>query len=1174
MAACSLCGVDSCSLHSYYLEMDRPVEPGFPFEPANMASNLFIFMPLPECRVLDASFVLGSTAVAMASFSHIPELDQNVNLLLPAVFRIDELTSARNPIRQMHEPVQRVEGSLATFVRDKLRGHLFQPKIGTEPILLVPPKTKKLPDNYSYVIGIDLAAGIDFVDASQRVWLRHPIKEDRRALPNNERLIKEILDSWRGAFRYTEEDPGSGRIGLRSPQIGAVHAVHAHWAVSESTATIVMPTGTGKTETMLSILISARCRRLLVIVPTDALRTQIADKFISLGILKVENSEILHSDVIRPIVGRLEHIPSGVDEVDDLFARVQVVVTTSTIAAQCSESVQAQFAHHCPYFFIDEAHHAVAPTWKAFKDHFRDSRVVQFTATPFREDDRPLDGDMIFKYPLKKAQKDGYFTTINFEPIVEFDRDTADQQIALKAIECLERDFDKGHIVMARVDGVQRAKEIFRIYQQFEKFRPVELHMGVKSQRLREQARNQILSGVSRIIICVDMLGEGFDLPQLKIAAFHDIRKSLAVTLQLAGRFTRVAAQVGEATFIANIGSVNVRQELSRLYRSDPDWNAILPDLSEKLIGEQRSLQDFVKGFTDLPVEVALNAVEPASSVVIYKSDCEEWRPEHFRDGIPNPDGCEQIYQAINEKEKTLVIVTARPSVLSWIDSELLHDWIWDLYVVIWSPDQGLLYINGSSNAGEFAALAKAVIGDRAQLLRGQEVFRAFYGIKRLTLHNVGLSDHIGRSVSYTGRMGSNVGGGITQVQRGNAQKSVIDGGGYEDAQVVTIAASKKGRIWSHRREHLDRFSAWCKRIGTKVLDATIDPDEVLKGTLSVQFVTERPSVFPVRIDWPISIYTEREEMWRFKFYSREWDLANVSIDVTEPSLNGRLRFQLWTEVEQVTLELEYFTVGAASDYRFVVLGDAGAQIKRGTRGEERSLADFFYYNPPKIWFADGSSLEGNQYIELKNIPAPYDVRLIDVWNWEGVDITKESQGLHRRPDSIQARVIRELMFLDFNIVFDDDNSGEIADIVAIRVVGGMASPSSIEVALYHCKFSVAAVPGGRIGDLYEVCGQAQKSIAWLFSEGKKYDLFTHLMRREKARTHADLPTRFERGNMEILQAIREISQMFPILMKISIVQPGVSVANISLDQLRLLGVTENYLTETHELPFKVIASA
>ena len=77
-------------------------------------------------------------------------------------------------------------------------------------------------------------------------------------------------------------------VGLRPPQIGAVHAVHAHWSVAETPATMVMPTGTGKTETMLSILVSACCPRVLVIVPTDALRTQIAEKFLTLGVLKMQ----------------------------------------------------------------------------------------------------------------------------------------------------------------------------------------------------------------------------------------------------------------------------------------------------------------------------------------------------------------------------------------------------------------------------------------------------------------------------------------------------------------------------------------------------------------------------------------------------------------------------------------------------------------------------------------------------------------------------------------------------------------------------------------------------------------------------------------------------------------------------------------------------------------------
>lgn len=36
-------------------------------------------------------------------------------------------------------------------------------------------------------------------------------------------------------------------------------------------------------------------------------------------------------------------------------------------------------------------------------------------------------------------------------------------------------------------------------------------------------------------------------------------------------------------------------------------------------------------------------------------------------------------------------------------------------------------------------------------------------------------------------------------------------------------------------------------------------------------------------------------------------------------------------------------------------------------------------------------------------------------------------------------------------------------------------------------------------------------------------------------------------------------------------VQPGVSKAAISEPQLRLLSVTENYLTETYQLPFKAV---
>ena len=1117
--------------------------------------------------------IIGRLQLALV-LVQIPSSGGIVNLFLPAVFSIDELTPAGNPIQQIRECARTAEGNLATFTREKLRGHIFSSSSGGEEILLVPIKSKQLPDNYRYIVGTDAEPMNANMDASSGKWLRHPRKAAAANPAGNEPEILRTLESWNSPFKYVQENPEKHEAGLRPPQIGALHSIHAHWTISNSTATIVMPTGTGKTETMLSILVSARCPRLLVVVPTDALRSQIAEKFLTLGVLKAKDAKILDPDALHPIICKLEHIPTNILELDDLFKRAQVVITTSSIAGQCSNEIQKRFANYCPYLFIDEAHHAEAPTWKAFKAKFEQKRIVQFTATPFREDDRPLDGTIIFKYPLKLAQAQNYFKTIHFEPIIEFDPKRSDEKIAAKAVECLRRDFDKGHIVMARVDSVPRAKQVFELYRQFAEFNPVQLHTGITSQKKREEIRKQIISGTSRIVICVDMLGEGFDLPELKIAAFHDIRKSLAVTLQLAGRFTRARADLGEATFIANVGYVNVQEELRKLYTRDPDWNLLLPELSEKMIGEQRALQDFISGFTDLPAEIPLKAVEPATSVVVYKTTRQGWQPESFRNGIPDPDGCERIYHSINHQEQTLVIVTARRAALIWTKAENIYNWVWDLYIVIWSQEQNLLYINGSSNAGDFSALAQAVSNDQATLIKGQEVFRSFAGINRLRLHNVGLTDQIGRNVRYTSSMGSNVEPRLTQAQLGTSLKTVLDGSGYQDGMTVTVGASRKGRIWSHRRERLDKFSAWCKQIGNKILDGSIDPDVVLEGTLRPEVIPQRPEKMPIRIDWPEIIWTEPEAMWFLEIGDREIGLSEVSINLVRPNINGRLLFEIVTDEFGVELELEIFGEGDARDYRFMLLGDETARAKHGRAAQPRGLIDFFYHNPPTIWFADGSSVEGNEYVELRNARPPYDARVIDVWDWNGVNITKESQGEEKQQDSIQARVIRELLNGNYEIIFDDDSAGEAADVVTIRVVGGVASPAAIEVELYHCKYSHDLTAGHRIIDLYEVCGQAQKSVTWASSAGKRSDIFTHLMRRELSRVNNNRPTRFERGDVDLLQTIREMSHLLPVSISITIIQPGLSCAQASLDQLQLLGVTENYLMETYQLSFRVIASA
>ncbi|GAH61524.1 unnamed protein product, partial [marine sediment metagenome] len=164
-----------------------------------------------------------------------------------------------------------------------------------------------------------------------------------------------------------------------------------------------------------------------------------------------------------------------------------------------------------PYLFIDEAHHIAAKKWKAFKKRFESNKILQFTATPFRNDDKPVGGKIIFNYPLKKAQKDGYLRPIRFSPVLEFDFKKADEVIANKAVEQLRDDSEKyNHILMARVNSIKRANEVFLIYKEkYPEFNPVQIHTGIKSPKTREKIRRKIINCDSRIVVCVDMLSFG-----------------------------------------------------------------------------------------------------------------------------------------------------------------------------------------------------------------------------------------------------------------------------------------------------------------------------------------------------------------------------------------------------------------------------------------------------------------------------------------------------------------------------------------------------------------------------------------------------------------------------------------------------------------------------------------
>ncbi|XYJ92670.1 DEAD/DEAH box helicase family protein (plasmid) [Cupriavidus necator] len=924
---------------------------------------------------------------------------------------------------------------------------------------------------------------------------------------------------------------------------------------------------------MLGVLTSACCERVIVVVPTDALRTQIANKFLTLGLLKAPGCKILAESAHYPVVGVLEHKIETAEALTAFFEPCNVVVTTSHIAGQFPTRLQERISELCTHLFIDEAHHAEAPTWKRFKAHFGKRRILQFTATPFRDDDQLIDGKIIYRYPLRQAQNDGYFQPITFRSVFEFNDDKADVAIAKAAIQELEHDQTGLHVAMARAYDIPRAKRVFEIYEGLGRYNPILLHSQLKVGERRD-ALARLMSRQSRIVVCVDMLGEGFDMPELKIAAFHDVRKSLPVTLQLAGRFTRSRSDLGSPTFIANVANVDVRNELQKLYSQDPDWNELLQELSDSQIEKQIEARSFLEGFEPFEGEIPLQEIRPATSMVVYRTRCSVWKPGNYRKGLTGLSPTDKVRDTLNAKENTLVVVLGTSKFVPWTDIEAVKDWEWELLVAIWDKQKDLLYIHGSSKSGEYRTMAKALCGEDVELIQDPELYRCFHGVKRLLLTNLGMNEQFGRQIRYIARMGADVAARLSDASKKTARRAVISGVGYENGAIATVGAAKRGRVWSFQRLRLDSFARWCKHVGSKVIDENIDPEAVLKGTLVPKLVKERPTAMPIAVDWPDSIYQESESVYSITLGdAKKTEFWNLGIELVSPAETGDILFRVFSDSAEVVLRLEIMPIDedTISTYRFVPVTADGTLTKRL---KAYPLSQFFDENPPVITFADGSYLEGNLLVLLPDIYAPYDRDRIEVWDWSDVNLKKEAQGVTCETDSIQFKVIQELKEVGgYDVIYDDDGSGESADVVGIKVNEEQAG-ATISVDFYHCKYSQESTAGARVGDLYEVCGQAQKSISWLLSQLRNTELFIHLLRRDpKVRGGQEL-SRYRKGDRDILQTIRNRSRMASLKLRVFIVQPGLSRAKATPEQLSLLSVTESFLLETYSVPFGVIASA
>jgi hypothetical protein len=168
-----------------------------------------------------------------------------------------------NPVCCLSRPPQRLPASVLEFEHKGIRGFRAVTPDGHS-IAIVAERTSSTLgcDSVLLVPGARSLPAVAGVLAEKKGQWLYP--KTRRAgddaLADASRLPEAIAESWRNRMVLKAEDQEEGLPGLRSPQIGAVYAALAHWSTSDKPATVVMPTGTGKTETMLALLVAARLR--------------------------------------------------------------------------------------------------------------------------------------------------------------------------------------------------------------------------------------------------------------------------------------------------------------------------------------------------------------------------------------------------------------------------------------------------------------------------------------------------------------------------------------------------------------------------------------------------------------------------------------------------------------------------------------------------------------------------------------------------------------------------------------------------------------------------------------------------------------------------------------------------------------------------------------------------
>jgi superfamily II DNA or RNA helicase len=984
---------------------------------------------------------------------------------------------------------------------------------------------------------------------------------------------EKVLEAWVNAFDFHTEDEAAGRAGLRTPQIGALHAISAHFAVGTDfePATVVLPTGTGKTETMLATQVYRRLERTLVLVPSDALRSQIAGKFIGLGVLT--DTTVVPREVACPRVAVIATGLKTVEDAREIIRQANVIVTLPNTLEASNQEAVAALIESTTDLFVDEAHHVSAATWLSIRDKFEAKRILQFTATPFRRDTKRGDGKIIFNYKLGDAQAAGYYRPINLRTIEEYGEDeTRDRAIALAAVSALRHDRDElklDHLLMARTRSKDRAEQICRLYAELAPdLKPVFVHSGMGVIATKDAMAKLFDRGAngSRIVVCVDMLGEGFDLPYLKVAALHDNHKSLAITLQFIGRFTRKGDpnKIGEATVVTNIADPEAEKKLADLYAEGADWDRIIKRLSEERIDEELRLQDVVYGLKaegTLHDQLSLWNLRPGLSAQFFRTKCETWNPVAYQEVLPK--GAESWF-SYSEEDGVLVAVICRADEVGWGNYQNVLNTIYDLLVVRWDKDAGALCLYSSDYKGvRSEKLAQIITDDQTELVSGTPIFNILNNVELPLVKSLG-SSRIG-AISFTSYFGPNVTEGLALIEKAESELNNLACLGYENGErVIWGGTQRRGKVWQQKAGTIAEWIEWTKATWAKVTKKGEEQANVIRDFLKPEKLDKPYSSHPITVQWGEQAQQRFNDRQSVLFGDVEVPLYEIDLDLGEAGPNGEIHIRIVSDnvASEYSLTIRDDLPGG---YRHDHVSGPLARFKIGN-GDPVDLPEYLLKDPFVVHYVDGTYSYNCYHIPANLEAGLFPKDRLEFWDWSGIPLNKES--MHKAADqaTIQYRTA-DILKPEYEVVFNDDGCGEAADLVCLKDV----DEDTIRLCLVHCKGAHGGQVSRDITNFYTVCGQAQKSIT--AKHAGLPTLYRDLKRRHEiwAREGAN---RFLKGNMKQLAYFKEKARRAKIEFEMILVQPGGSAATITDDALRLLATTELYLFKTTQAKLRVVISA